>query len=54
MKDGKYQTDKDNKEYHGLGMKSVESCVRHYGGDVKWGHTEDTFTVVITFFENGL
>ncbi len=54
VKDGEYQTDKTDKEYHGLGMRSVESCVRHYGGNAKWSHTEDTFTVVITFFENGL
>lgn len=54
MRDGRYQTDKNNKEYHGLGMKSVESCVKYYGGDIRWSHTEDIFTVVITFFENGL
>lgn len=54
MKEGKYQTDKDNKECHGLGMQSVKSCVKHYGGNVNWSHTEDVFTVVITFFENGL
>lgn len=54
MVDGEYQTDKDRKELHGLGIKSVESCVRHYGGNARWSHTGDVFTVVITFFENGL
>lgn len=54
MAGGEYQTAKDNKECHGVGMKSVESCVRHYNGNVSWSHTGDVFTVVITFFENGL
>lgn len=54
VKDGEYLTEKDNRECHGIGMKSVESCVKHYGGNVRWSHTEDVFTVVITFFENGL
>lgn len=54
LQEGKYITEKDNKECHGLGMKSVESSVRQYGGDVKWSHTKDRFTAVITFFGNGL
>ena len=35
-------------------MKSVETSVKQYGGDVKWSHTKDRFIVVITFFGNGL
>ncbi len=54
VKNGEYQTDKDNKKGHGFGMKSVESCVKYYGGEISWSHTADVFTVVITFFENGL
>lgn len=54
MKDGEYVTEKDNKELHGLGMKSVEVSVNRYRGNVKWSHTKDIFTVVITFFENEL
>jgi hypothetical protein len=54
MVDGEYRTDKDRTELHGLGIKSVESCVKHYGGNARWSHTGDVFTVVITFFENGL
>lgn len=54
MKDGEYVTEKDNKERHGLGMKSVEVSVNRYRGNVKWSHTKDIFTVVITFFENEL
>lgn len=54
MKDGEYRTTKADPEFHGLGMKSVEACVKRYGGNVSWSHTKDRFTVVITFFENGL
>ena len=53
-KDGRYLTEKKDKEMHGFGMKSVESIVEKYEGDVNWNHTEDTFTAVITFFENEL
>lgn len=52
--DGNYMTGKENKEQHGIGMKSVEVTVKQYGGDVQWSHTEERFTVVITFFGNGL
>jgi hypothetical protein len=54
MKNGEYMTEKRDKEYHGIGMKSVESNVKQYGGKVNWSHTKDRFTVVITFFGNGL
>lgn len=54
MKDGEYETEKADKDRHGIGMKSVETSVKRYGGDVKWSHTKDRFIVVITFFGNGL
>lgn len=54
MKDGKYVTEKHNKAIHGLGLQSVKSLVEKYDGEVHCSHTEDIFTVVITFFENGL
>lgn len=54
IKDGEYVTEKADKRRHGIGMKSVETSVKQYGGDVKWSHTKDRFTVVITFFGNGL
>lgn len=54
QKDGKYITEKKDAGMHGLGIKSVESIVEKYEGDVSWNHTKDTFTAVITFFENGL
>ena len=54
MKNGEFVTEKEDKERHGIGMKSVESSVKQYGGKVNWSHTKDRFTVVITFFENGL
>lgn len=53
-KDGEYVTEKSNKAIHGLGLKSVKSLVDKYDGEVRWRHTEDIFSVVITFFENGL
>lgn len=54
MKDGKYVTEKHNKAIHGLGLQSVKSLVEKYDGEVHCSHTEEIFTVVITFFENGL
>lgn len=54
FQNGKYVTGKENKEHHGIGMKSVEATVKQYGGNVQWSHTKERFTVVITFFGNGL
>lgn len=54
QKDGEYITEKKDVGMHGLGMKSIESIVEKYEGEVSWNHTKDTFTAVITFFENGL
>lgn len=54
IKNGKYVTEKADKRRHGFGMKSVETSVKQYGGDVKWSYTKDRFIVVITFFGNGL
>lgn len=45
-----YRTDKKDKKLHGIGMESVKSSVESYGGDVRWSHTKDIFTVLITFF----
>ncbi|MFR9274020.1 MAG: sensor histidine kinase [Clostridia bacterium] len=54
VKDGKYITGKENKSIHGLGLQSVKALVEKYEGEVAYNHTEDIFSVVITFFENGL
>ncbi|BFL10937.1 hypothetical protein K160097B7_01530 [[Clostridium] hylemonae] len=54
VKDGKYITEKENKTIHGLGLQSVKTLVEKYDGEVQCSHTEDIFSVVITFFENGL
>lgn len=54
IKNGEFVTEKEDKEHHGIGMKSVESSVKQYGGKVNWSHTKDRFIVVITFFGNGL
>lgn len=54
VKDGKYVTEKDNKAIHGLGLQSVKTLVEKYDGEIQCSHTDDIFTVVITFFKNGL
>ena len=54
VKDGNYLSDKDNDSIHGLGIKSVKAIVEKYEGEAEWSNTEDKFTVIITFFENGL
>lgn len=54
IQDGEYMSGKKDKEQHGIGMKSVKATVEQYGGDVQWNHTKERFTVVITFFGNGL
>lgn len=54
VKDGRYLTEKNNKAIHGLGLQSVKALVEKYDGEVHYSHTEDVFSVVITFFENGL
>lgn len=54
MKDGKYLTEKENKAIHGLGLQSVKALVEKYDGELQCSHSEDVFSVVITFFENGL
>lgn len=54
MKNGEYVTGKKDREFHGIGMKSVEASVSQYGGNVWWSHTDTVFTAIITFFENEL
>lgn len=54
MKDGRYLTEKDNKAIHGLGLQSVKTLVEKYNGEIHCSHTDEVFSVVITFFENGL
>lgn len=54
IQDGEYMSGKKDKEQHGIGMKSVKATVEQYGGEVQWNHTKEKFTVVITFFGNGL
>ncbi len=46
---GKYVTIKEGT--HGFGMKSVKAKVEKYGGNVEWGHKNDTFIATITFFD---
>lgn len=53
-KDGQYLSNKENLSIHGLGIKSVKTIVEKYDAEADWSNTKDTFSVVITFFKNGL
>lgn len=35
---------------HGYGIKSVESKVKRYGGNIRWRHEENKYVTNITFF----
>ncbi|MGN0183048.1 MAG: sensor histidine kinase [Candidatus Ornithomonoglobus sp.] len=44
-------TGKENAELHGIGMKSVESSVKSYNGNISWSYDSERrfFTVVVMF-----
>lgn len=43
-------TTKDNKKFHGLGIKSVESAVKKYNGDFDYDFNENSFRINIIFY----
>ncbi len=47
VKNGRFLTDKTEKEAHGIGLRSVQTIVEKYGGDMDISYTNDTFTVTI-------
>lgn len=46
-KGGRFLTDKAEKEAHGIGLRSVQTIVEKYNGDMDISYTDDTFTVTI-------
>ena len=46
-KGGRFLTDKIEKEAHGIGLRSVQTIVEKYNGDMDISYTDDTFTVTI-------
>ena len=49
MKDGKIQTSKEDKDYHGYGLKSMKNIVKKYRGVMKVNTEEDIFKLTMTF-----
>lgn len=47
QKGGRFLTDKIEKEAHGIGLRSVQTIVEKYNGDMDISYTNDTFTVTI-------
>ncbi len=47
--DGKIQTSKEDKEYHGYGIRSMKNIVKKYNGVMKMSVEEDIFRLTITF-----
>lgn len=45
--DGVLTTDKTDRNYHGYGLKSVDSSVKKYGGSFKYSYENNVFTVMI-------
>ncbi|MCM1432432.1 MAG: GHKL domain-containing protein [Clostridiales bacterium] len=54
VKNGRLISAKPNKEFHGLGFKSVLRCIKKYDGDLAWKYddTENQFSVSIIFNVN--
>lgn len=47
MKEEAFLTSKKEKDLHGWGLKSVQSVVKKYGGEVKYNMGDKLFTVVV-------
>lgn len=48
--DGEFQSTKQDKDIHGLGLKSVRRIVERNNGDIRFEVEKDSFTVYITLF----
>lgn len=46
--DGELKTSKDDKNLHGLGLKSVNSVAKMYNGNLNHNYNNNVFTVVVT------
>ncbi len=49
MKNGRIQTSKEDKDYHGYGLKSMKNIVKKYGGIMKISTEDDIFKLTMTF-----
>ncbi len=49
LKNGVPQTTKENKNYHGFGLKSISIIVNKYGGNVSISHNHEIFAIDILF-----
>lgn len=47
----KYQTIKEDKDSHGIGLESVEAAIEKYQGTLLLEHTEDQFFAVVSLME---
>ena len=45
-----YKTTKDSDSLHGIGMKSIETTIKQYNGEMKVSHTNNEFFVKIIIF----
>ena len=46
-RNGHMETDKLNRQYHGIGLRSVERTVHRYGGTLLTDNNGNVFSVVI-------
>lgn len=50
MKKGRYVSEKDGREMHGLGIESVRDVVGKYNGTCLISHDDNKFTAIVTLF----
>lgn len=48
---GRLVTSKENKQMHGIGLRSAEETVKQYGGTITYEYTDGKFCVVVSFFD---
>ena len=46
-----FVTLKDRKEFHGIGLKSVNYIIKKYDGDIKFDYTGEEFTVKVELYQ---
>lgn len=48
---GRLTTRKENKQIHGVGLRSAEEAVKQYGGTITYEYANGKFCVVVSFFD---
>ena len=51
MKEQKFISRKEEKDFHGLGIKSIKRVVERYDGEIHFEFDEEHFCVNLTFFQ---